>query len=72
MEALLAVAFLIGIAIYAKKRRIQNHSKKCPRCGHYPCTPKVTNLVWKGTGGFPVYNYKCSECGYEFDNNPFN
>lgn len=70
MEALLAIAFLIGIAMYAKKSRVQKHSKKCPRCGHYPCTPKVTNLVWKGTGGAPVYDYKCPECGYEFNNNP--
>lgn len=71
MEALLGIAFLIGLAIYAKKKRNKKHSKKCPRCNHYPCTPKVTNLVWKGTIGAPVYDYKCPECGYKFDNNPF-
>lgn len=72
MELLIGIIFLVGIAIYAKQRRNKHHSKSCPRCGHYPCTPKVTNLVWEGTGGAHVYDYKCPKCGYKFDNNPFN
>lgn len=71
MEIIIGLLFIIIIALYAKKHRNKRYSKHCPRCGHYPCTPKVTNLVWKGSGGAPVYNYKCPECGYEFNNNPF-
>ena len=71
MEALLAIAFLIGIAMYAKKSREQKHSKQCPRSGHYPCSPKVTNLVWKGAGGAPDYDYICPECRHEFNNSSF-
>ena len=51
MEALLAIAFLIGISLYAKQRRNKHYSKT-------------------GTGGAPVYDYKCPKCGYEFNNNP--
>lgn len=71
MEAILGTIILISIAVYAKKRRNKYHSKKCPRCNHYPCDTKVTNLVWKGTIGAPVYDYKCPKCGYKFDNSPF-
>jgi ribosomal protein S27AE len=69
MEVFLALILFVGIAIYAKKRRNKYHSKTCPRCGHYPCTPHVTNLIWKGSGGMPVYDYKCPKCGHEFMNN---
>ncbi len=63
------MGFLIGFFLYARHRRHKHHSKKCPRCEHFPCRPKVTNLVWKGTGGYPVYDYKCPKCKHEFINN---
>ena len=64
----LAGAYLIGMALYARHMRHKHHSRSCPRCGHYPCRPHVTGLVYKGTGGMPVYDYKCPKCGYEFTN----
>lgn len=71
MEAIIGLLFIILIALYTRKRRNKYHSKSCPRCGHYPCIPKVTNLVYKGSGGCPVYNYTCPKCKHKFSNKSF-
>ena len=60
-----------NLVIKTLKSREQKHSKQCPRSGHYPCSPKVTNLVWKGAGGAPDYDYICPECRHEFNNSSF-
>lgn len=65
---ILGVIYLIGICYFSTSRRNKKHSKKCPCCGHYPCKPKTTGLIYKGTGGYPVYDYKCPSCGHKFTN----
>lgn len=56
-----------GKAIANKK-----FSKNCPYCGALvkPDADSASNLVWKGTGGTPVYYYTCPKCGYHFNNRP--
>lgn len=67
----LCLLLLIGLALYAKERRNKHHSKACPRCGYSPCKPKPTGLVYKGSGGCPVYDYTCPKCGHKFSNETF-
>lgn len=68
LKSIFGLAFLAFLFYYSNKRRNKHHSKKCPRCGYFPCKPKTTGLVYKGTGGYPVYDYKCPSCGYKFTN----
>lgn len=70
MPVILTILF-IALACYSLHVKNKRHSKQCPRCGHYPCKPRSTGLVWKGARGSSVYDYKCPKCGYRFDNNPF-
>ena len=52
--AIIALAFIITLAVLAQKRRNKHFTKKCPKCGYPTVHPKPTGL--KYTGGCPCYD----------------
>lgn len=64
--SIVAIVFIVTLAILAQKRRNKYFTKKCPRCGYPNVHPKPTGV--KYVGGPPCYNYKCPKCRHKFYN----
>ena len=71
IEALIKLILTITAVVlyfrWVSKQKKQEIQKHCPRCGRL-CHPHPTNLVIKGTGGYPYFTYKCKICGTVFSN----
>lgn len=67
IELILTIAAIVFFFRWVRNKRNKKFSKHCPRCGRL-CHPHPTNLVIKGTGGYPYFTYKCKNCGTEFSN----
>lgn len=67
IKLILTIAAIVLFFRWVRNKRNKKFSKHCPRRGLL-CHPHPTNLVIKGTGGYPYFTYKCKSCGTVFFN----
>lgn len=64
MEAVLALAFLIGLGYMTCKKRTKI-TRRCPKCGMMcNASPWSTGLMHHD--GSYVHDFKCNHCGNKF------
>jgi len=60
IKMILALGFLLALYLFARKRRNDRFSKRCPKCGCNNVHPiRQTSLRF-------YFDYKCPQCGHKW------